>query len=298
MNKKLLYYISIALVLASCNSMDTTQNNSEVIGARITIPVDGASQSRAHFSDNNDGTAGFVWDENSDVVTSVKHDNSFVRFYNGIYYSYTTVKNNSDTEATLTTEGLLEVNSGTDSDGNIIFTYPVKVDDPVFCFSPVNSTNGSTVDATSDAVSVKAKMPQVFTQTASSKLDEFKDYSYIYTNTIINKADENDIKAKGATFKSAGAVLRFCLTDNTDTDIKLSSIKMESQDGSAIFPNQLIWTAGNETPIEEPTNKDGYYNYIQVITGESDGVTIQKDGTSTFYMYVLPFNSVSFPEYG
>lgn len=292
--KTILTYTISALLLASCSSDDLSNNKSTAEGPKISIPVGDQSAdltTRAHWQDENDGTASFVWDTNSDVITAVKHAGNFVSFYNGEYYSKTKVTSKSDdaTKAQLTTEGLSL--SANDDGGAIAYTIPVESGDPVYCISPVNSTNNAVVTSSSTSVTATLPMPNIFAQSASGKLEEFKDYSYIYAQTSINSAESNAITATGAKFSSAAAVLRFCLTDNTDTDIKLSSIKVASEDGSNIFPNQLIWTAGNATPIEEPTNKDNYYNYIQVNTGETDGATIQKNGTSTFYMYVLPLNN-------
>lgn len=304
--KKILLLLAVSIVaLVSCSNNEdfasngdnpsNGDNTSDVLYKEmpITIAVSGKAQSRAHWTDNNDKTASFVWDENSDVVTLVKHGESYVKFYDESekesFCSMTSVTPKTDdaTQAQLTTTSKLKLTaSGTEP--NITYDIPVSVNDPVYCFSPVNAANGSVVNATASAATITANMPAVFTQSATGKLEEFKDYSYIYTNTNLVQTDENAITAEGTEFKTAAAVLRFCLTDNTDTDIKLSSIKMEAEDGSKIFPNQLIWTAGNATPIEEPTDKENYYSCIQVNTGGTDGATIAKNGTGTYYMYVLP----------
>lgn len=291
------------LILASCSRAidvpETAEPAKGIEGPHVTVPVQTASDmnkmsTRAHWTDNNDGTAGFVWDENSDMVTAIKHGEDFVQFYEdkdtkANFYSMSSVSPKAEENA----EALVSTLHGillTPTEDNLDYNFPVAENDPVYCFSPVNDTNSSVVTASNSSATVTAKLPGTFTLSATDKLDELKDYSYIYGSTTLSQVNKNGIASNGAEFDAAVAVLRFCLTDKTDTDIKVTSIKMASQDGSKLFPNQLVWTAGAMTPMAEPADKSGYYDTVQVQTGDTEGVTIAKNDKGTFYMYALPLD--------
>ena len=82
-------------------------------------------------------------------------------------------------------------------------------------------------------------------------LKPLAEYSYVYTSTTLQSVDDNSIVANASHFNSACAIIRFNITNNITSDIIITGIKMEADDGSKIFPNKLRFAEGTMAEQED-----------------------------------------------
>lgn len=280
----------LVLLCVGCSKEGTGLDVPEpdfVIGPKVEIPLKKEASpaptcTKAHWTDNGDGTAAFVWDENSDVVTSVKHASAFVEFDNSKFYSHTTVSDIDGIVAKLATVNGVKLPVDEQAE------MPVSKDDPLYCFSPVNTSNAAVVNAASGSVSVVAPMPQEFTQERNGETAGLSDYSYIYAEASVLFATREKITASEADFASAVSMLRFCVTNGTTDSFNIKRVSVNSQDKSAVFPDKLVWTAGDG--VSEPADKSGYYNSVGVSIGGEGGEALPANTPQCYYVYALPID--------
>ena len=166
----------------------------------------------------------------------------------------------------------------------------MAADDNMYCCHPINDK--TTVTSSSAAVTVDMSLSSTFTfDKLSNDLSTLKDYSYVYTSTTLKSVDDNSVVANASHFNSACAIIRFNITNSTTSDIIITGIKMESDDGSKIFPNKLRFADGT---ISEQDDKTGYYN--KLTTTSIGKVTIPMNDRGRFYNLCFPlygnFNGV------
>ena len=245
-------------------------------------------QTRSSWNDNTDAEGGkvsYIWENSDNMLTAIKHDSEYVPFYEPMssaaaYYS----KTRFETVDAAKSKIKLETVSGVKYDSeNNKYLYPVAADDNMYCCHPINDK--TTVTSSSAAVTVDMSLPSTFSyKNLVNDLSALKDYSYVYTSTTLKSVDDNSVVANASHFNSACAIIRFNITNSTTSDIIISSIKMESNDGSKIFPNKLRFADG---AIAEQADKSGYYNRLAT---NIDSVTIPMNDKGRFYNLCFPLD--------
>lgn len=251
-------------------------------------------QTRSSWNDNTDAEGGkvsYIWENNNNMLTAIKHGGQFVPFYEPMssaaaYYSKTRFETVDDAKSKIKLETVSGVKYDSENDR---YLYPVAAGDDMYLCHPINEDNATahqaTVHSSSAAVQVDLPLPSTFTNDALvNDLSAWKDYSYVYTSTTLKSVDDNTIVANASHFNSACAIIRFNITNSTTSDITISSIKMESNDGSKIFPNKLRFAEG---AMAEQYDKTGYYSRL---TTSINKVTIPRNDRGRFYNLCFPLD--------
>ena len=261
------------------------------------------AQTRSSWNDNTDAEGGkvsYIWENSDNMLTAIKHGSEYVPFYESMssaaaYYSKTKFETVDEAKSKIKLETVSGVKYDYDSENNQ-YLYPVAVGDKMYLCHPINEDNAAaqgntaakekaTVHSSSAAVQVDLPLPSTFTYDAlSNDLSTLKDYSYVYTSTTLKSVDDNSVVAKASHFNSACAIIRFNITNSTTSDIIITGIKMESDDGSKIFPNKLRFEDGT---ISEQDDKSGYYNKLTTSIGQ---VTIPMKDRGRFYNLCFPLD--------
>ena len=244
-------------------------------------------QTKAHFEDVN-GTASFVWDVGSSMIAVVGHDSAPVKWNGGEYYyspmHISLIDPDSPNKVLRAcSEHSLESNAA-------------QVKDTLFFLSPVAGSALCSTQASADTVSVKFSMPSLFEQSTSQALEEFEPYCYIRGESSVKSvpsASKNFV-ANSTTFKAIPAIFRFNVSNNTNSDMVLESVKITCD---KLFPDKLRWTTnGASMSVGETADKSGYFNTIKTSINWGRGETIPaKAGETihkgTYYALCLPFDS-------
>ena len=253
-------------------------------------------QTRSSWNDNTDAEGGkvsYIWENSDNMLTAIKHGSEYVPFYESMssaaaYYSKTRFETVDEAKSKIKLETVSGVKYDYDSENNK-YLYPVAAGDNMYLCHPINEDNAAeykaTVNSSSATVKVDLPLPSTFSyNNLVNDLSAWKDYSYVYTSTTLQSVDDNSVVANASHFNSACAIIRFNITNSTTSDITISSIKMESADGSALFPNKLRFADGT---ISEQDDKTGYYNKL---TTSIDQVTIQRNDRGRFYNLCFPLD--------
>ena len=292
MFRRLLFFGMLALLLLSSCKEESTMPDAPM---RLNISF-ADDQTRSSWNDNTDtggGKVSYVWDNsNNNMLTAIKHDNQYVPFYVSLssaaqYHTPTKFETVDDAKSKIKLQTTLGVKYDVQDNA---YVYPVAADDAMYCCHPINEER-ATVHSTPDAVQVDFSLPSTFPfSNQKNTLSSLADYSYVYTSTTLKSVDDNSIVANASHFNSACAIIRFNITNNVTSDIIISGIKMESDDGSKIFPDKLRFAEGT---MAEQTDKSGYYNRL---TTDISSVTIPRNDKGIFYNMCFPldgdFNNV------
>ena len=285
----------ILSALSLCSSCNEEQMVSDSV-RRLNITF-ADEQTRSSWNDNTDAEGGkvsYIWENNNNMLTAIKHGGQFVPFYEPMssaaaYHSMTEFETVDAEKSKIKLQTVRGVKYDYDSENNQ-YLYPVEAGDAMYCCHPINEDN-ATVHSTSAAVQVDLPLPSTFTNDALvNDLSAWKDYSYVYTSTTLQSVDDNSVVANASHFNSACAIIRFNITNNVTSDIIITGIKMEADDGSKIFPNKLRFANGT---MAEQEDKSGYYNRL---TTDISSVTIPRNDKGIFYNMCFPldgnFNNV------
>ena len=253
-------------------------------------------QTRSSWNDNTDAEGGkvsYIWENSDNMLTAIKHGSEYVPFYESMsssaaYYSKTRFETVDDAMSKIKLQTVSGVRYDYDSENNK-YLYPVAAGDKMYLCHPINEDNAAeyktAVNSSSAAVQVDLPLPSTFSyDTLVNDLSAWKDYSYVYTSTTLKSVDDNAVVANASHFNSACAIIRFNITNNITSAITISSIKMESDDGSKIYPNKLRFADG---AIAEQDDKSGYYNNL---TTSISNVTIPRNGKGRFYNLCFPLD--------
>ena len=259
---------------------------------RLSITFDNPNQStRSYWNDLTDDATNpkvsYIWEKNDNMLTVIKHGSGYVPFYDSMssaaaYHSMTEFETVDAEKSKIKLQTKSGVKYDYDSE-NSKYIYPVAVGDNMYCCHPINDK--TTVTSSSAAVTVDMSLPSTFTfDKLSNDLSTLNDYSYVYPSTPLKSVDDNSVVANASHFNSACAIIRFNITNSTTSDIIITGIKMESDDGSKIFPNKLRFEDGT---ISEQDDKSGYYNKL---TTSIDQVTIPMKDRGRFYNLCFPLD--------
>ena len=276
------------LLLSSCAEEQGADQNSV---QRLNISF-ADTPTRSNWNDQTDteNKVNYIWDEsNTNMLTAIKHGSQYVPFYESMnsaaeYYSSTHFEtvDAEKSKIKLKTEKGVKLEVVSDA-----YVFPVAAGDEMYCFHPINEH--TTVSHSASAVTVDMHLPATFNYNQlNNNLQSLADYSYVYTSTTLQSVDANDVVAQTSHFNSACAIIRFNITNHITSDIIITGIKMESDDGSKIFPNVLRFADG---AIAEQTDKSGYYNKLTTSIGQvTSQVTIPKQLTGIFYNLCFPLD--------
>ena len=253
-------------------------------------------QTRSSWNDNTDAEGGkvsYIWENSDNMLTAIKHGSEYVPFYESMssaaaYYSKTRFETVDAAKSKIKLQTVRGVKYDYDSENNK-YLYPVAAGDKMYLCHPINEDNAAenktAVNSSSAAVQVDLPLPSTFAyNNLVNDLSAWKDYSYVYTSTTLQSVDDNAVVANASHFNSACAIIRFNITNSTTSDIIITGIKMESDDGSALFPNKLRFEDGT---ISEQDDKSGYYNKL---TTSIDQVTIPRNDRGRFYNLCFPLD--------
>lgn len=281
MKRRAATYLIALVLLSACNPKEALPLS------RIEMDLGTQTETKAHFEDIN-GSASFVWDVGSSMIAVVGHDSEPVMWNGGEYYSPMHISLIDATRPNKVLRACSEHSLGSSA---------AAFGDPLFFLSPVNGSALCSTLAASDGVSVEFSMPSVFNQSTSSALEEFEPYCYIKGESTIKSApsaSDKNFVASSTTFRAIPAIFRFNVSNNTNKDIVLESVKITC---NRLFPDKLCWTAdGASVSVKEPDDKSGYFNTIKTSINWGHGESIPaKSGESihkgTYYALCLPFDS-------
>lgn len=278
--------LSALSLFSSCNEEQMVSDS--VRRLNITFADE---QTRSSWNDNTDAEGGkvsYIWENSDNMLTAIKHGDEYVPFYETMssaaaYYSKTKFETVDEAKSKIKLQTVSGVKYDYKSENNK-YLYPVAAGDNMYLCHPINDKT-TTVTSSSAAVTVDMSLPSTFSNAnLVNELSAWKDYSYVYTSTTLQSVDDNSVVANASHFNSACAIIRFNITNSTTSDIIISSIKMESNDGSKIFPNKLRFEDGT---ISEQDDKSGYYNKL---TTSIDQVTIPRNDRGRFYNLCFPLD--------
>ena len=276
------------LLLSSCTEEQGADQNSV---QRLNISF-ADTPTRSNWNDQTDteNKVNYIWDEsNTNMLTAIKHGSQYVPFYESMnsaaeYYSSTQFETVDAEKSKIKLKTVKGVKLEVVSDA---YVFPVAAGDEMYCFHPINEH--TTVSHSASAVTVDMHLPSTFSYgQLTNDLTSLSDYSYVYTSTTLQSVDANDVVAQTSHFNSACAIIRFNITNHITSDIIITGIKMESDDGSKIFPNVLRFA---DDAIAEQDDKSGYYNKLTTSIGQdASPVTIPKQQTGIFYNLCFPLD--------
>lgn len=255
-------------------------------GARVELALGQNPGTRAHFEDNA-GTASFVWDVGSDMIAVVSHAGALVEWTGGEQWSPMNISYIApgDKSKVLKASSALTLAPGA-----------AAKDDPLYFLSPVNGSPLCSLSSSASEVRVEFGMPSTFSQSASSRLEEFEPYSFIRGESTILSAPsgaDRNFAASSTTFRAIPATFRFKVTNNSSSDIVLESVKISCD---KLFPDRLEWTVNQDgVKLEEPDDKSGYFSTIKTSIASGFGELItagegSANHTGTYYAMCLPFD--------
>ena len=243
-------------------------------------------QTKAHFEDVN-GTASFVWDVGSSMIAVVGHGSAPVKWNGGEYYSPMHISLIDPASPNKVLRACSE---------HSLESSAAQERDSLFFLSPVAGSALCSTQASADTVSVEFSMPSLFEQSKGGALEEFEPYCYIRGESTVKSVpseSEKNFVANSTTFRAIPAIFRFNVSNNTDSDMVLESVKITCD---KLFPNKLCWTTnGAVVSVGETADKSGYFNTIKTSINWGHGETIPaKAGETvhkgTYYALCLPFD--------
>ncbi|MGM9734946.1 MAG: hypothetical protein ACI3ZL_00890 [Candidatus Cryptobacteroides sp.] len=253
---------------------------------RLEMVLPRETFSKAHFEDDGT-TASFIWDAGNSMIATVSKSGSLAQWKDGGYHSpmNITLIDPSDHSKVLKASSSLTLAADA-----------AQADDKLFFLSPVGSPYSQMTES-SENVAVTFSVPATFEQSTSGRLEEFEDRCYIHgESTIMSIPDASDknFTANATTFTAIPATFRYNITNDTEADILIESVKITCD---KLFPDKLCWsTDGSSMSISEPADKSGYFNTIKttIASGKGEKIAAKTDETTskgTYYAMCLPFDS-------
>ncbi len=276
-------YLLLLQLLSACSLKEELSGLPESSRVEMALPQ---PQTKAHFEDV-DGTVSFVWDVGSSMIAVVGHNSAPVMWNEGAFYSPMHIS-----QIDVNPNKVLRANSE-----HSLASNAAEAGDSLFFLSPVNGSDLCSTQAAAVGVSVEFSMPSLFEQSRGGALGEFEPYCFIKGESTVKSAPSGSDKnfvANSTTFRAIPAIFRFNVSNNTQQDMVLESVKISCDKR---FPDRLCWTTnGAAVSVGEPADKSGYFNTIKTSINWGRGETIPaKAGETvhkgTYYALCLPFDS-------
>ena len=275
--------LPLLLLLTSCSVEEPMPHGIK----RLHISFDDL-QTRSSWKDLSDteGKVSYVWENNTNMLTAIRHGGQYVPFYEnetspGQYHSDTRFETVDAAQSKIQLETLYGVKYDV-VDG--LYDHPVSAGDDMFCCHPLTThthTSGSPL-----SLYVDMSLPDEFeNHNLTNDLSQFSDYAYVYTATTLKTVTDHTVIAHTSHFNSACAIIRFNITNDITSDILITGIKMEADDGSPLFPNVLRFENGT---MQEQADQLSYYSRL---TTRIDHVTIPQGKKGVFYNLCFPLDS-------
>ncbi|MGN0221037.1 MAG: hypothetical protein ACI4BA_02800 [Prevotella sp.] len=272
-------------IITACSESDMSSDSTSA--AQLEMSLSPQSLTRAHFTDN-EGTAVFVWDVGSSMIAAVSNGTSMAQWTDGSYYSPMNISllDPTSSDKVLGAGSALTIPSDA-----------ARVGDRLFYFSPVNGSALCTTVAAQDGVAVTFSMPDVFTQSATGRLEEFEPYCFIHGESTVLSVPSSGNKnfvSNTTRFRSIPATFRFNISNNTAGDVTIESVKITCD---RLFPDRLQWRCDAESAgMGEMADKSGYSNTIKTAVNPGYGEVIaaktgETTSQGTYYAMCLPYDS-------
>lgn len=276
-------YLLLLQLLSACSPKEVAPVLQEHSRVEMALPQ---PQTKAHFEDVN-GTASFIWDVGSAMIAVVGHGAAPMQWTGGGYWSPMHISLIDPAEPNKALRACSE---------DALESSAAQAGDPLFFLSPVSGSALCSTAASAESVTVEFSMPSLFEQSKGGALEEFEPYCYIRGESSVKSvpsASKNYV-ANSTTFRAIPAIFRFNVSNNTNSDMVLESVKITCD---KLFPDRLCWnTGGADVSVEEPADKSGYFNTIKTSINWGHGETIlAKAGETvhkgTYYALCLPFDN-------
>ena len=244
--------------------------------------------SRSSWTDLSDteGKVSYVWENNTNMLTAIRHGDQYVPFYEtqaspGQYHTDTRFETVDAAKSKIRLETLRGVKYEV-VDGSSV--RPVAADDAMYCCHPLNTHTAASSSPSS--LYVDMALPDEFAyEDLTNSLSQLSDYAYVYTATTLKTVTDNTVIAHTSHFNSACAIIRFNITNDVTSDILITGIKMEADDGSPLFPDVLRFENGT---VQEQADRTSYYSQL---TTRIDHVTIPQGKKGVFYNLCFPLDN-------
>lgn len=274
------------LLVTGCD----TDNESSVSPQRalpITMStLDNATRAYWHDETPDGGKAAvFHWEANSTDVQAVVYraaQGKILPWTGGVYSTYCTV-------APLTDDTKADITSDKTVADAIVGTRVYYV------------AHGSAVAVPADASKAEAvfTFPESYNLVEPLTLEQLKAYTYMYASTIVESITPSAIIATPVRFDAAVACLRLIVENPSRHAYKIRKISMKAANGTAIFPDQLVWRANSAgLNVVEPDSKTGYRSAMSIYANTPDptdgtvgGIEIARDSKQTYYMIIPPISN-------
>lgn len=234
-----------------------------------------AKTTRAHWDDKNGNK--FVWDDSPNEMAIFVEESSAGNLvpWGATKYSKAKVArladmNGKSMASIVSNSGMLKTD-----------IQKLVVDQsPVYFFSPIISGaegNGSSI---SDDGEMTLTLPSEFKQPSSHSLVDFKKYTYIMAKSTISQVNNARIEAKPAVFKGIPAVIRFSVTNDRGSEVKIKSIKVTPNVG---FPQNMKWNHGSPETLSPSDEKR---TSLTASMGDGDPLGVKK--SQNYYVFLFP----------
>lgn len=286
--KNLLVLSVFFAAFISCSKVENTEDKDDKY-CKLIIYGETSAQTKAHWNDVN-GVYKFSWDkttiDNADMLTTVFEGNNFISWdsYENCAMTTVTPRENDAKRALLTPINKLP--------------FGVYAGSKVYNIAPINGVNGSTILDREALTSFKVylKMPNSFVNEGANNLKSLKDYSYIYSESVVSKeltADETEtiFKSDNAVFKTVPSFFKMAVKNSLNNEIKVNRLYVRALKNSVeekLFPNMLVYeaTKSGVTISEDATQSGSYYSTLKVNVNSSE--ILNKGSDNNYYLALLP----------
>lgn len=240
-----------------------------------------AKTTRAHWDDKNGNK--FVWDDSSNEMAIFVKESPTGKLVPWGANKYSMAKvarladmNGKSMASIVSNSGMLKTD----------IQKLVVNQTPVYFFSPIISgADGYGSSISDDGVTLA--LPSEFEQPSSHSLVDFKKYTYIMAKSTISQVNNARIEAAPAVFKGIPAVIRFSVTNDRGSEVKVKSIEVtpKTPDGfpQNIFPQNMKWNHSNPESLVASADK---HTSLTASMGDGDPLGVKK--SQNYYVFLFP----------
>lgn len=270
------------LLTSACNSssdIDEIVGENETLRLETTAMLGGESSAakttRAHWDDKNGNK--FVWDDSSNEMAIFVKESPTGNLvpWGANKYSMAKVARLADMNG----KSMASIVSNSGMLKNDIQKLVVN-QTPVYFFSPIISGAEDKGSSISDD-GVTLVLPSEFKQPSSHSLVDFKKYTYIMAESTISQVNNARIEAKPAVFKGIPAVIRFSVTNDRGSEVKIKRIEVTPNVG---FPQNMTWN--HSSPGTLTPSDDKHRSLTASMEGDGDPLGVKK--SQNYYVFLFP----------